>query len=83
MNAENEIVQSQTPTDVPVKIIKQILLIPGKVISMSILLNEKSIFCKESGLSGKALMEKVLEEIPKLSLGEVEAYNISKNKTKV
>ena len=83
MNAENEIVHSQTPTDVPTKIIKQIFLIPGKVISMSILLNQKSTFCKQSGLSGKALMEKLLEEIPKLSLGEVETYNISKNRTEV
>ena len=48
---------------------------------MSILLNEKSTFCKQHGLSGKALMEKVLVEVPKLLLGEVETYNISENKT--
>ena len=83
LDKSEEIATSETPNDVPPKIIKQVLLTPGKIISMSILLNQKSTFHKQNGLSGKPLMEKVLVEIPKLALGEVETYNISKNKTKV
>lgn len=73
MDTGDEIVPSQRVTHVPVKIIKHIMLTVGKVISMSLLINQKSTFRKQNGLSGKALMEKVL----------VETYNISKNKTKV
>jgi hypothetical protein len=64
------------------KMMKQVLLSPGKVVSMSILLKEKSTFRKQNGLSGKALMEKVTAEIRKLSLGEVEVYNTT-NRAKV
>ncbi len=62
------------------KVVKQVLLIPGKIISMSILLNHKSIFWKQIGLTTKPLMERVVEEITAFSLGEVETYNISRNK---
>ena len=76
---------SNTPT-VPLptsKPVKQVLLTPGEVVSMSIHLNQKSTFRKHSGLSGKPLMAKVLEDITEQELGEVEAFNISTNKTKV
>ena len=65
------------------KLVKQVLLTPGEVVSMSIHLNQKSTFCKHSGLNGKTLMPKVLEDITQQKLGEVETFNISTNKTKV
>ncbi len=75
--------QTETASEIPTKIIKQVLLTPGKVLSMSILLNHKSLFRKTNGLSGKRLVEKVVAEIPKLLLADVETYNVTKNKTKV
>ena len=60
------------------KLVKQVLLIPGTVVSMSILLNHKSTFRKHNGLSGKPL-----NEISHLALGQVKTFIIPANKTKV
>jgi hypothetical protein len=82
-DATNEASSTPKNDNVYSKVAKQVLLIPGKIISMSILLNHKSTFRKQNGLTGKPLMERVLEQITTFSLGEVETYNISRNKTKV
>ena len=65
------------------KLVKQVLLIPDTVVSMSILLNHKSTFRKHNGLSGKPLMENILNEISHLALGQVKTFIIPANKTKV
>lgn len=64
------------------KVFRQILLTPGKVISLSIL-NQKGIFRKTAGITGKALMDKIANEIPTLKLGIIETFTIPANKTKV
>ena len=90
MNNDNNIEKEErtnTPTvqstGIYTKLIKQALLLPGQIVSMSILLNQKSTFRKQNGLTGKALMEKVIDNIREENLGEVETFTIPANKTKV
>ena len=68
-NSTTPIVPLPTP-----KLAKQLLLTPGEVVSMSIHLNQKSTFRKHSGLSGKPLMTKVLDDISEQEVAEVETF---------
>lgn len=60
-----------------------VILKPGRVVSLTIL-NQKGMFRKNTqGLSGKSLMQKVVNGLPTLHLGDVETYTIPGNKSQV
>lgn len=66
------------------KLIRQIMLTPGRAISFT-LLNQKGVFRRNvHGYTGRQLMQHLMCNIlPKVPLGEVQAITISGNKTKV
>jgi hypothetical protein len=66
------------------KVYRAVLSTPGPIISFT-QLNYKGLFRRHTAndLTGKLLMLKVVEEIPKLELGHVESFTILGNKSQV
>ena len=65
------------------KLYRCVILTPGNIVSFS-LLNRKSFFKKTvAGVSGRALMDKILKMAKQTQLGTVETYEVPGNKSKV